>query len=368
MKEFVVDRILNREDICNLKKTANTILVGVLAGKNQVFYGRRNTGKTSLIRNVVFPEYRKKHKDGIAIFADLIGVRSLDDISQRIMLGISQALVKKFPTQSKIKTIVKGLLNLQPKIALDPQTGEIGLILSSKATGTSALQEVFKEISYIHKKSGVVVAFDEFQDVALVEGAEAALRSCLQEVSKNLPVIVLGSKKHMLSQIFAAPGAPLANWGVDIEIPDIETAEYREYINERLLPHGITIGLDETLWLQKRMRFIPEAINMTCISLIDVKGAHTRVTHELLAVALQNLLDTRRSRFEEYLLHFSNAEVSFLRTLAHGEPIDKLTGVDFLRNSRLSSGGVIKIIKKLENAAVIYRGHEGYFLSDPVLA
>ena len=122
MKEFVVDRILNRDDICNLKKTANTLLAGVLAGRNQVFYGRRNTGKTSLIRSVVFPEYRKKHKAGITIFADLIGVRSLDDISQRIMLGIGQALAEKFPTQSKIKTIVKGLLNLQHKFALDPQT------------------------------------------------------------------------------------------------------------------------------------------------------------------------------------------------------------------------------------------------------
>ncbi len=284
------------------------------------------------------------------------------------MLGISQALAEQFPTQTKIKTIVKGLLNLQPKIALDPLTGEIGLMLSSKATGTSGLHEVFKEISYLHKKSGVVVAFDEFQDVAFVEGAEAALRSCLQEVAKNLPVIVLGSKKHMLSQIFAAPGAPLANWGVDVEIPDIETSEYREYINERLQPHGITIGLEETLWLQQKMRFIPEAINMTCISLIDVKGDQTQVTRELLALALHNLLDTRRSRFEEYLLHFSNAEISFLRTLAHGGPHNKLTGVDFLRSTRLSSGGVIKIIKKMENAGVIYRGYEGYFLSDPLLA
>jgi Cdc6-like AAA superfamily ATPase len=104
LKQFVVDRILERHDICNLKQTANILVKGVMAGRNQVFYGKRNTGKTSLVRSVVFEEFSKKNPKALTLFVDLLAVRSLEDLAQRIVMALGHAFSQKFPSQAKIKT------------------------------------------------------------------------------------------------------------------------------------------------------------------------------------------------------------------------------------------------------------------------
>jgi AAA+ ATPase superfamily predicted ATPase len=53
MKRFIFDSILDEENICNLENEKHKIMKGVDSGLKLLVYGKRNTGKTSLIKNVV---------------------------------------------------------------------------------------------------------------------------------------------------------------------------------------------------------------------------------------------------------------------------------------------------------------------------
>ena len=105
--------------------------------------------------------------------------------------------------------------------------------------GSSSLMDIFDVINKsIAPQMPVLIVLDEFQDIAFIPEAQGLFRQVLQEL-KEIPVVFLGSKKHILSDLFAKPRAPLANTGEDLEFLPIPYNEYHSYILERFKPKKI---------------------------------------------------------------------------------------------------------------------------------
>ena len=62
MKEFIFDRLVDRENICGLELEKKQIKTLIDGRQNIVLYAQRNYGKTSLIKNVIMEDFRKEHK------------------------------------------------------------------------------------------------------------------------------------------------------------------------------------------------------------------------------------------------------------------------------------------------------------------
>src|SRR3989338_9932558 len=103
MKKFLFDVVLDAENICNLQEDRRFLSQQVLAGKRIVFYGRRNTGKTSLVKSIVIPTFFSKHKKGLTVFADLMGVQSMEQISSRLQRALEQGINAIQPTKTFLK-------------------------------------------------------------------------------------------------------------------------------------------------------------------------------------------------------------------------------------------------------------------------
>ena len=59
--KFKFDELLNTDEICNLKSEADFLRKAVSRNEKVVVYGRRNMGKTSLLKNVIAEEFAAKH-------------------------------------------------------------------------------------------------------------------------------------------------------------------------------------------------------------------------------------------------------------------------------------------------------------------
>ena len=81
-------------------------------------------------------------------------------------------------------------------------------------------------------KKNLIIIMDEFQDISLVPEAAGKLREELQKF-KNTPILILGSKKHLHTRMFASPNAPFADFGSDLDFKPIPHEEYHEYIQAR---------------------------------------------------------------------------------------------------------------------------------------
>ncbi len=366
MKRFIFNSLLNAENICNLEAETKKISDGIQNGLKMLIYGKRNSGKTSLIRNVIAKEWQKE-VDGFFMYVDLMGVQDISQISERLMLAFSQAYNKAFQMKSLFQTLLQTIKGIKPTLEIDEKGHpklSFGIQTESKYRPfTDILQELD---NIFNSKVSVLLVLDEFQDIALVNQAEALFRQSLESINSEIPVLILGSKQHLLTQIFAKPDAPFFSWGTHVSFLPIDYAVYSEYMNQRFNQANLNINHENAKYLQDLMSRNPEAINRLCYTLQYI-GYEGDITKENIDMALEQLIQDRRSEPESYLSKFSMAEQSVITALAFKEPVLKPFGKVFVQQVGLSTTGVGKIIKKLENNAVVYREDNGYMLADPLL-
>ena len=123
MKQFVFDRLVDRDNICNLEREQQALRDAVRRRHRMVVYGPRNYGKTSVIRNVIIEEFRRTRERHFVLFADLLGVRSMQSLSLRLSTGLQRSFAASFPVKNLLASAGRFLGALRPEIALDPQTG-----------------------------------------------------------------------------------------------------------------------------------------------------------------------------------------------------------------------------------------------------
>ncbi len=362
-KRFEFETVIkDTVNLCNMDKEKKAVMNLVLDGQKILLFGRRNTGKTSLVESFVIPQWLKKNKPGFYVQVDLYGVRSLTHISQRIALGFSEGFSVAFRAKSIFQSLIQLIASLRPRMTMDSE-GKTRIELSTSEGKLPHFKDIFQKINEIHLNDiPALIVMDEFQDIAGIDEAEGLLRDSLQRLAATIPVIILGSKKHLLSKVFSVPKAPLYNWGESVEIAPIEYREYTDFMKER----GLKIDLEVATYLQDCMKRIPEPINIVCYHLLKKAGTK-KITLKMVDESINEIVQNRRGRPQEFISTLTYSQARFLEVMGRHGVIKKITAKQVQREARLTSPGILKIVAHFEDAGVMYKGDEGYEIADPFL-
>lgn len=368
MKRFIFDSILDEENICNLKNEKQRIMKGVDHGLKLLVYGKRNMGKTSLVKNVIAKSWLRRQPSGFFMYVDLMGVKQLSQISERMTIAFTEAYNASFKMKSVFNNMLKIIRGIKPSIELDA-TGNprlsFGIVAGEKIR---PFTDILKQLDLIYASNiPILLVLDEFQDIALIDEAEALFRKGLEHIDFQIPVVILGSKQHLLNRIFARPKAPLFNWGTHVYFATINYHDYWQYMDERFKQEGLRISFENAVYLQDKMSRMPEAINRLCFALIFHDIAQGEITKEDIDSGLSKVVSDRRNEPEIYLSGFTSAEQKVIINIAKREPVLHPQGKDFINSINLTAPGVRKIMMKLEDGAVVYKEDAGYILADPLL-
>lgn len=365
MKHFIFDRLVDRENLCNLTKEKDQLLRFIEKKSNVVVYAPRNFGKTSLLKNVVIEDFRKLHKKSFVFFADLMGVKNLSSIIGRLMNSFERSFNESFLVRNLFENIKTFLFMLKPEVSIDSITGNPAITLGiSPDKKEYSISYVFHLISEISKKIPVLIVIDEFQDIVSVDEAQALFRSVFQEMD-GMPVILMGSKRHLLGDIFSLPDAPLYSWGIDIEISPIPYNEYHIYINDRFSMKDNNLAYNESVYLQNLMHRIPEPVNIICQQIIDTYD-NSEITEDIINNSLKQILNNRESRYETQIQGFSESEEKILTELAAIETIEKPQSKVFIAKTGRTSRTIGKVFNKLMQTGIIEKTGTYYRISDPL--
>ncbi len=368
MKRFIFDSILDEENICNLEKEKHAIMKGVDSGLKLLVYGKRNTGKTSLIKNVIAKSWLQRHSSGFFMYVDLMGVRQLSQVSERMTIAFSEAYNDCFRMKSVFNSVLKIIRGIKPSIELDEKGNPKLSFGIEGGEKTRRFTEILKQLDLIYANNiPVFLVLDEFQDIALIDEAEALFRNGLEHLGSQIPVIISGSKQHLLNRIFARPKAPFFNWGTHVHFEAIDYHEYWQYMDERFKQDGFRISFENSVYLQDKMSRMPEAINRLCFGLLFHDILKGEITREDINSGLSKVVSGRRNEPEIYLSGFTASEQKVIINLAKKEPVLHPQGKDFIQSINLTAPGVRKIMMKLEDETVVYREESGYILADPLL-
>ena len=326
-------------------------------------------GKTSLMMSKVIPAFRAMKPECLIVFVDVMGVRTIDQISGRMQAAFEKGMSKIQPKKAFVQKLTGSLRRVRPTMSIAAMTGtpEFSLGIAPE-TAPIPFSTVIEQMGLYHKEASALLVIDEFQDISEVDEAEALFRNALQHLPADMPVVLMGSKKHVLAHIFAEPGAPLAGWGRHIEISPILAEDYRPYINERLNPAGAEVDLPLVQRLLDLTHHTTEELNMIGDWWLRHRQGAGSLTPLDITYAMQGIVSERSSSYREYLSQFTEKEELVLRAIARMQPVAAPQAASFRAQTKMSPGGLGPLLKRLEDRAIIYRIESGIIIGDPILA
>ncbi len=213
---------------CGREEEKQQILNYAIGSNNLVIYSKRRLGKSSLIREVF-----RDTKDFIFIYCDFFEITSKEEFGAILLGSLSNSI------KGDIKTVLKRLSGIFKRVTLtysaDPQTGEVSLKPEIRALSfEQMLEEFFNTIFELSKKQRIVVALDEFQQISTIPNSkiDASIRKYMQK-NFNISYFFLGSKRHMLSELFSY-SAPLFEEATSMLLQPLKLEDVQNYVSSHL--------------------------------------------------------------------------------------------------------------------------------------
>jgi len=225
---FAYSNYVIGESFCNRKKELSELLRYIKGSQNVLLYSHRRYGKSSLIRQI-FREIKGKKLNIGTMHVELYGTISEKDFVIRTFQGLNQ-LESNFGRL--LKSVSKALTNIKLNLSIDSATGATSISPSFEAVNEKIiLEELMNILSKYSQKRKLVIAFDEFQEVASYteEGFEKRLRSFTQQHS-NICYIFSGSQQHLITEMFNSNNRAFYKLAESFPLDKIETKNYIPWV------------------------------------------------------------------------------------------------------------------------------------------
>jgi len=263
---FTFSNIVTGPDFCNRKKEQKDLLEFIRSSQNVLLYSHRRTGKTSLIKQV-FLSLKEQNPDIKALYIDLYGTTSEREFMTRIF---QQLNVLESGTDKLLSLLKNSIEKFSFQISVDPATGSPTIAPAFKAADeTLVLKNLMELLEKFSRKQKLVIALDEFQEVAQYANAEAfekQLRAYIQQ-QDDICYIFSGSQQHLLSAMFQSKGRAFYQQAASYPLHGIETEHYLPWMKELFDAGNISISTAQLTEIVERFGNHPMYIQLFCFFL-----------------------------------------------------------------------------------------------------
>jgi hypothetical protein len=196
----------------------------------------RRYGKTSLLRRVLA---EASEAGWATALVDLEGVLSLSSVVVRIERAYDREL------KGAVRRAVDALLrSWQVGLSLGAGGFTASLQTNPRIDVESVLLRLLDLPAKLHARTGArsLVAFDEFQDLLRVDGADGILRSVVQHQTAVASYAFSGSAPSLMERLFEDPSRPLLEHAVPVELGPLPGDLTGVYVEERFRRTGRDVG------------------------------------------------------------------------------------------------------------------------------
>jgi len=220
------------DSFCNRRQELADLVRAMENSERLFLYSERRLGKTSLVFNVL----RNLDPDRYLVaYIDLWATDGEISFATATAKGITQAMGK---TADRILEVAKHLFSrFTPSVSLDDEgKPKVSFGVSTGAQAEQDIEEVLSAPARIaaDTKRKVVLVFDEVQRIFEYESdhVERLLRSIIQQ-QNNVGYIFLGSRKHLIQEMFLNHSRPLYRSAGHYPIGSINVEHWRPFIRSK---------------------------------------------------------------------------------------------------------------------------------------
>lgn len=355
--------VVGEDSFCDRRKELADLSRLIENGGRAFIYSERRFGKTSLIKLALS---RLPKREFVPIYIDLWPT----DSSASFVTTVAKALAESLSTSlERVVDLSKQFFSqLRPSITLDEQ-GNPSLTFS--VAKTTRLEPEIEEVLAAPEKVGakgkrVVIAFDEFQQILVYgrDDIERRLRSVVQH-QQNAVYIFLGSRKHLIREMFLKASKPLYRSAAQFPLGPILEDDWRPFIRERFRKGEKNINNREIHSVIELTQGHPFYTQYLCHNLWERCEPNGYVTDELVRSALDDVLAREHHAYAIQWESLTLNQQRFLKALAMEEKGAKPFSADFLQNHHLGSpSSAQRVIKVLLNKDIVDQENGSFIILD----
>ncbi len=347
---FIIKAYHSKELFCDREHELQMMLTNCLNHTDMTLISQRRMGKTGLILRL-FDELHDVHPEVATIYIDIFATRSLDDFIK----VLAQAAMKTFtPIQTIGEKLMTFIKSLRPQFSYDNITGEPQLTFTYQSqqerehTLGSLLD--FLESQDTH----VVIAIDEFQQIREYSkvNMEALLRSRVQHC-RNLTFIYCGSKKHLMTDIFANEKRPFYSSTIFVGLNPIDEESYAPFI-KRLFAAGNKNISDEAIkfilqWTRRHTFYT----QMLCHQVFA--SGNELIAISVVKRACSQILEMNEPVYMQYYQMLTARQWNMLIAVAKEEAVTNVTATHFLSQYKIGAPSTAtRIVASLLTKGLLY--------------
>ncbi|PID47695.1 MAG: hypothetical protein CR967_03465 [Proteobacteria bacterium] len=345
---FPYESFASHETFYGRKKEIKTILDFANSSNNLVIYSKRRLGKSSLIK-----EAFRGRDEYLFIYCDVFDISSKEDFAKKLINSLPKSI--NGDLKKAISSLSKIFKRVNLSYTIDPNSGKVSIRPELRALSyDDMMEEFFNAIFELSKKQKVVLAIDEFQQIAQIKDAKisARLREYMQ-MGKNISYVFLGSKRHMLNSLFEYK-APLFEQATPMHLGSLKIDDIYNFSSKHLkiskdlveyifdLCHGETKLMQHIFHLLyqnfKRRKISQELIILCLDEIINAKSSAYKIIYDSFSLnqkkAFKILSKYKKNIYTKELLDefgiSKDSMQSSLKALFKREIVDKEDEVWFI--------------------------------------
>ena len=218
------------------------VIAEATSGQNIVIISPRRYGKTSLI----FEAIRQLREQKMLIaYLDLFRSPTKDRFADLLAAAVFSGLIN--PVERALKDAVSFFqrLPIQPKVTIGPDgmpTFEFSASQRSRDIDRT-IEELLALPGRIaaERHRGVAVVFDEFQEILSIDEHLPGLMRAVFQTQDDVAHVFLGSRRHLMQEVFTNQHQPLYKMAKPIVLRPIEPVAFSAFIRERFAETGLAI-------------------------------------------------------------------------------------------------------------------------------
>lgn len=362
MNPFTFGTVASGENFYDRKEECSRIINTLTGGNNIVLYAPRRYGKTSLVHKVMELLEDQNYK---CIYIDFMKVFSRESFVKQFSHKIMEKQGNLSRAVSFIATLLKGIT---PQLNFNKEgIPEFSIAFKEYKLSDTTIEEIIdlpEKLGNIESK--YIIVMDEFQEITNLNGEnfEKILRSHIQ-FHKNVNYLFLGSKTHLLNDMFSNQNRAFYNSAMTIQIDKLPIDESINYLQNKFSIFNITLSKQNAEYMINKAGNIPYYIQMLAAEIWQYFITEpAEIQPEIIDKSADRIIDLK---YDFYLKIFENLS-AYQKKLLSALAIDSnnIYSLEYQQKHRLSSVSTTqKAVKALIDEYIIDKVENTYTISDP---
>ncbi len=362
MNPFVIKDYAGPEYFCDREVETKRIINAINNQRNLTISSIRKMGKTGLIKHVLFQ--LDKTQDFETIYLDIYDTYSISDFINKFGTALLQ--INETFSEKLIRKTNEFIKSIRPTITYDNLSGtpSFSFFIDNENTGNNTLSDLFSYLQNRSDEKKIVIAIDEFQQIANYTGSnlEATLRTNIQSLH-NVQFIFSGSDKHLLSNIFTNVKRPFYQSTELMHLGEIPIHSYEDFIASKFNQEKIVFKKEVLTTILTWTRRHTYYVQYLCNKIVSTEIK--QIDKDALKQIFFSVLLENEAYYFEYKNLVTPHQWKLLIAIAKDEGVIKVTASQFIRDYNLNNASTVRrgIVALLEKE-LVYKKHDSYYIYD----